>query len=116
MKTVGGDRFRRAGIGGAILGLMASAVLVAPAGAQVGDMGDYTSEGVHIRTGADTGSTSLGMGYPGDELCLFYYTEGESIDGDPYWWNHTNMSKPVEGFSHRSHLGRYTPQTDCAST
>lgn len=68
--------------------------------------GDYTATGVNIRTGAGTGYTSLGLGYPGQGICLWYTQSG--------WGNHTNRATGVRGWSSNAYLAIYVPTVYCA--
>lgn len=74
---------------GLVLALVAS-----PALAQ-GNYGGYLYDGVNIRTGPATSYTSIGLGYEGHVVCLFYLVQGEPIEGMAWWANHTNLTTGV---------------------
>lgn len=88
------------------------ALIGSPALAQ-GSQGGYGYDGVNIRTGAATSYTSIGLGYIPDGLCLFYLLQGETINGESWWGNHTNGTTGVgPGFSNMFYL-YYSPGVSC---
>lgn len=75
--------------------------------------GQYYYDGVNIRTGPATSYTSVGLGYYGQELCAYYSVQGESINGNVYWWYHHKLYTNITGYSNSSYLGLYIPKEIC---
>lgn len=89
---------------------------VTKANAQTYPLGDYVTAGVNIRTGPNTSRTIVGLGYPGQQLCLTAIVRGERVNGSRYWGQHINLSTPKSGYSHASLIGVYQPiQVGCVS-
>lgn len=97
-----------------IISLAAALLVIAPASAAwAGQAGDYTGNGVHIRAGAGTSYASLGVGYPGQRLCIWATVRGQSVGGENRWARHSNTATGVLGYSSYTQIGYY-PGTLCA--
>ena len=64
----------------------------------------YTGDGVHIRKGTNTSTTSLGLGYKIHKVWDYSYTTGQSVSGNPYWIYHQNLKTYVKGYSSNVYL------------
>jgi len=87
--------------------------LLASAGALANMHGDYTANGVNIRTGPGTGYISLGLGYTGQLTCTYYETDGQLINGSVQWFYHQNETTTVTGYSHSSFIAFDYPSQNC---
>ena len=62
--------------------------------------GDYTSNGVNIRTTGNTSATSVGLGYIGDGItATCVATRGSSVSGNTEWVRHKNKDTNKKGYS-----------------
>jgi hypothetical protein len=78
------------------------------------DLGYFGYDGVNIRTGPYLSATVIGLGYVGQDTCLYYIVEGDYANGNPYWWYH-HRSNPAtnHGYSHVAYLGTHYPYQSC---
>lgn len=81
--------------------------------AYAGNPGDYTADGVNIRTGPGTAYTSLGLGYIGQGACVYFDTMGECLPGSCLWRYHTNQTTSVTGYSWRPYVAVTDPYGFC---
>jgi hypothetical protein len=72
---------------------------------------DYTADAVNIRQGPWTSYTSNGLGYPGQGACEFSEVSGETVNGNPYWLYHENLTTFVQGYSTEAYLSISYPNT-----
>ncbi len=105
---------------GALLTALGAAVaLSVPAAgtatAQVGDLGDYEADGVHLRSGPAPSYTSVGLGYRGQRTCMFHYEQGPS--GSMHvWWYNANWTTSVFGYTRSDLIRVDLPYETCAYT
>ena len=86
----------------AVTGMTAAMALVPATAAQAAANGDYTADGVRIRTCANTSCTVLGLGYHGQGAYITCFRYGEKLGNNSIWYNHRNKTTGVTGFSHSS--------------
>lgn len=86
---------------------------VAGAYADAGQEGGYNSDGVNIRTDQYLWATSIGLGYSSQANCQHYYDLGDEVNGNPWWYNHTNVATGKRGWSHSSYLWYWDPAIAC---
>jgi len=68
--------------------------------ASAGVRGDYTGDGVRVRTQPRLNATTLGLGYPGNRLCAYRVVSGDPVNGNYAWIDHKNLSRPIaRGYS-----------------
>ena len=84
------------------------------ASATVGGLGSYVFDGVNIRTDPYLTATVVGQGFTGQNLCTDYTETGDSVNGNPYWAHHGNLSTGKIGFSSWNYLGVYDPPQQCS--
>lgn len=77
--------------------------------ARANELGFYTADGVNIRTGPHVTDTSLGLGYSSQQMCEYFTVSGDTINSNPYWAYHENLSTTVTGYSSWEYLGIYGP-------
>jgi hypothetical protein len=83
-------------------------------GALAYDLGYFGYDGVNIRTGPYLSSTVIGLGYTGQDTCLYYVVVGDYANGNPYWWYHHRSSPSTSpGYSHVAYLGTHYPYVGC---
>lgn len=71
------------------------------------DIGEYTAEGVYIRSGPGTSYAILGVGYTSHSVCAHYAVAENFSPPGPAWIYHTNRTTGVVGYSHGVYLGYY---------
>lgn len=89
--------------GGVLLAVML--VIAVPAQAGAGARGDYTGDGVRIRTQPSTSAPIVGYGYRGNQLCA-YVSSGD-------WYYHRNLRTGRRGWSSSYYVGFYYPLRVC---
>lgn len=70
--------------------------------------GGYTGDGVRIRTQPRLTATVLGLGYRSHVTCMFFATQGDRVNNDPWWWYHQNLNTGVTGYSHNQYMFLYS--------
>lgn len=84
---------------GSVTAIAVGILIAAAAPASAGTLGTYNGDGVRIRSGPSLNSTALGMGYFGQQACTIFATTGDSVNGNPFWDYHSNLSTGVTGYS-----------------
>lgn len=96
-----------------VVAASAALVFATAVSATAGYDGTYAKNGVKIRTGPHTTSTLVGTANTSQDNCLFFYTSGTVVDGDPYWWYHVNYSTSKRGYTAEPRIRIYSPIGYC---
>lgn len=74
--------------------------------ASAGVRGDYTGDGVRVRSQPRiVPNNILGLGYPGNGLCAYRVVSGDPDGGNYAWIDHKNLSRPIpRGYSHANYV------------
>ena len=95
--------------------VVASALLLASTGALAAPAmasnakGDFTGSGVAIRQGPNTSFPRNGLGFPGQQQCTNFFTNGQSINGNTLWSHLKDIATGVTGYSSDEFLDYFTP-------
>lgn len=76
------------------------------------DLGYFGYDGVNIRTDPYLTATVIGLGYAGEDTCLYWTVVGDEANGNPYWWFH-HRPPTDPGYSHVAYLGTRFPYQSC---
>ena len=95
-----------------VLPLAVGAVLLPTTAAEAAVGGDYTANGVYIRTGPHVSSPAVGEGYPGQGANVYCYTYGDDIGGDYRWVLNQDRATGKTGYSsaHYMRWSGFIPQ------
>jgi hypothetical protein len=84
-----------------------SAATIALGTVTVAHAGDYTENGVRIRSNSTTSSAVLGLGYTSHTITPICYQAGTVINGNKWWDKHRNNNTGVTGFSSMTLLTKW---------
>ncbi|NXY98092.1 hypothetical protein HYE82_27730 [Streptomyces sp. BR123] len=84
-----------------------SAAAIALGSVTVAHAGDYTQDGVRIRSNSTTSSTTLGLGYRSHTITPICYKSGTVINGNQWWDKHRNNNTSVTGYSSMTLLSKW---------
>lgn len=80
--------------------VLAASIVIPASPAMASANGDYTADGVRIRSCPSTScNTVYGLGYPGQGATIICYKLGTIVNGTPYWYYHRNKTTGVTGYS-----------------
>lgn len=80
--------------------LAAGLVAAGATAAHASVLGGYAGSGVYIRSGPSTSHRAYGQGQRSQSACLYYFVEGQNINGDPFWDYNKDLNTSVRaGYS-----------------
>ncbi|MCX5146551.1 hypothetical protein AB0C90_13820 [Streptomyces sp. NPDC048550] len=76
-----------------------SAATIVMGSVTVAHAGDYTEDGVRIRSNSTTSASVNGLGYRNHTITPICYKSGTVINGNRWWDRHKNNNTGVTGYS-----------------